>query len=60
MDKLKAGDIVKLKTGGPAMIVAGPTSHAHILFCYWFAGEELKKGEIPEITLVKVESQNNP
>ena len=41
MTQLKPGDIVRLKSGGPPMTVAGRAPSGNYLCC-WFAGNEVK------------------
>jgi uncharacterized protein YodC (DUF2158 family) len=43
----KPGDTIRLKTGGPAMSVIGSNEFSKTVFCQWFAGDELQKGEFP-------------
>ena len=37
MEEFKAGDVVRLKSGGPKMTVSGKVNEA--LTCVWYAGE---------------------
>ena len=43
--KLKIGDVVKLKSGGPDMTVNGFGSDAKTLQCVWFSGKHFEKVE---------------
>ena len=43
--KLKIGDVVKLKSGGPDMTVDGFSNVAKTLQCVWFSGEHFDKVE---------------
>jgi uncharacterized protein YodC (DUF2158 family) len=56
MGKYEKGDLVRLKSGGPTMVV----THLHdggIYSCDWFVGEEIKKGDsFPEEALVPAPS----
>jgi uncharacterized protein YodC (DUF2158 family) len=36
MASFKAGDVVKLRSGGPIMTVKGITATGSALFCMWF------------------------
>lgn len=47
--KLKIGDIVQLKSGGPKMTVREPSSTpGGFIHCQWFAGSKLESGAFPE------------
>ncbi len=50
--KIKSGDVVRLKSGGPPMTVGSlygsDTSHA---VCQWFEGPDLRQGEFVHHTL---------
>ncbi|MDA5481841.1 DUF2158 domain-containing protein [Yersinia intermedia] len=44
-DEFKAGDIVKLKSGGPDMTVkVFLSSQGNSFLCQWFAGKKLEQG----------------
>lgn len=55
--KFKVGDIVKLKSGGPAMTVKREHEEASskqpdgTYACQWFAGKKLEIGQFPEDSL---------
>ena len=52
MSKFKEGDIVRLKSGGPAMTVAGITADGKYL-CYWHTEDlEIAYWEFPEETII--------
>ena len=57
MEKFKAGDRVRLKSGGPIMTVS---SHAPGIrekyVCQWFAGQRLEHGKFEASDLELVES----
>lgn len=55
MSTFNTGDIVKLKSGGPDMTVQGTanTSGTHV-YCQWFAGKKLERGNFPVDSLVPV------
>ncbi|MEI8668854.1 DUF2158 domain-containing protein [Pseudoalteromonas sp. B131b] len=53
---LKAGDIVKLKSGGPDMTVQGKGIVG--FKCQWFAGKKLERGDFPEESLEMVKKEN--
>lgn len=45
MSTFQTGDIVKLKSGGPAMTVQRTTSvNGGTYACQWFAGKKLEEG----------------
>ena len=54
MDAFKAGDTVKLKSGGPLMTVEGiGTMHnTRLVRCTWFIDDVLKRGEFQPESLV--------
>lgn len=37
MEELKVGDVVRLKSGGPKMVVSGKVNES--LTCVWYTGE---------------------
>ncbi|NOK32368.1 DUF2158 domain-containing protein [Corallococcus exercitus] len=49
MKRYQAGDIVKLKSGGPEMTVQAMTSDGPR--CQWFAGKKLESGIFPSASL---------
>ena len=53
--EFKKGDIVQLKSGGPAMIVTGQTGES--VQCLWYGeiADDLRRGEIPAFCLVEAE-----
>jgi uncharacterized protein YodC (DUF2158 family) len=53
---LDAGDLVKLKSGGPVMTVTGPGhrySGPTYVHCTWFAGKTSKGDAFPIVVLVR-------
>ena len=52
--KVKTGDTVELKTGGPKMTVKGLSGHGHII-CQWFEKEKLHQARFlpSSVTLAK-------
>jgi uncharacterized protein YodC (DUF2158 family) len=55
MDKFKVGDIVRLKSGGPAMTVQGEATNGDVS-CVWFAhAEALRSNTFPPLTLERQE-----
>lgn len=60
MPKYKAGDVVKLKSGGPNMTVQGylavlSSSESKTVQCKWFAGAKSEAGNFHEDMLLPVE-----
>ena len=54
-DTFQAGDIVRLKSGGPDMTVE--TTDTPIGYkCQWFAGKKLEWGFFPNKSLVRVKA----
>jgi uncharacterized protein YodC (DUF2158 family) len=62
----KVGDIVRLKSGGPDMVVrrvcVGYSSDLPNgdYDCQWFAGKKLDKGTFPFESLVEVQTEDKP
>jgi uncharacterized protein YodC (DUF2158 family) len=52
---IEEGDVVRLKSGGPAMHVQ--VRSAHLLYCIWFKGEDLKSATFDEGMVVKVDAE---
>ena len=50
-DEIKVGDVVMLKSAGPAMVVATITEG--IAHCNWFDDKTQKFGSFPVATLTK-------
>jgi uncharacterized protein YodC (DUF2158 family) len=50
--RFKVGDIVQLKSGGPDMTVQEDGYPAGNIWCQWFGGRKLERGEFPEDSLV--------
>jgi len=50
MANLKQGDVVQLKSGGPAMTVEEVTPEG--VHCTWFKGPDQQRGTFPAATLV--------
>jgi uncharacterized protein YodC (DUF2158 family) len=55
---IKAGDIVRLKSGGPPMTVTYLTPGYRIVGCHWFWGPRQQEGEFRDWELVKADSPN--
>jgi len=54
---MKIGDVVRLKSGGPNMVIrnyTGPDEQS--VKCFWFSNDEVKVGEFPVILLKLVKS----
>ena len=43
-NQLKVGDVVTLKSGGPAMTVGDPVAHKGYVRCDWFCGSDATSG----------------
>ena len=57
MDKIKVGDLVELKSGGPKMTVRNVddgNKAALIIVCYFTKNHTLKVDRFPPETLIKV------
>lgn len=62
-EEFKAGDVVKLKSGGPVMTVTQAGTQAmtgrNLVWCTWFSankgGHKLEKGEFPPDALQRWE-----
>jgi uncharacterized protein YodC (DUF2158 family) len=49
-DQFKAGDVVKLKSGGPDMTITRVESEGGsrvFVYCTWFTGNKNEKGHFP-------------
>ncbi len=65
MEKLKNGDLVRLKSGGPTMTVSQAMLDALAeglagdkrIRCQWFAGGKLQSGMFAAETLVSVDEE---
>jgi uncharacterized protein YodC (DUF2158 family) len=53
-NSFKAGDIVQLKSGGPAMTVTDPDAYGGNIATTWFAGANKKNGTFPAQALEAV------
>ena len=53
-EKLKQGDLVQLKSGGPVMTIVNPGGLSGWPVCNWFEGDRLKVGSFPPDALRKV------
>jgi uncharacterized protein YodC (DUF2158 family) len=51
MEGLKAGDVVRLKSGGPKMTVQGEGDFEGQILCQWFDKGEVKIGSFPAVSL---------
>ena len=55
MSNFSTGDIVKLKSGGPDMTVQGAANTSETsVYCQWFAGKKLERGNFPVDSLEAV------
>ncbi len=53
--KFNKGDIVQLKSGGPAMVVTGSTDDEVKVLWYAEIVDEIKTGTVPSFCLVEAE-----
>ena len=53
--QFQSGEIVKLKSGGPNMTVAGNGTRG--VACNWFAGAKLEQGYFSDSQLLKVDEE---
>ena len=53
----KPGDLVRLKSGGPAMVVEEIDKKDGSLMCLWFDDGQLESDTIASVALVAVESE---
>lgn len=56
-EKIKAGDVVQLKSGGPSMTVQYLSGHAAV--CHWFNGNDAKQYEFYLDQLKKVDPNSS-
>lgn len=54
--ELEVGDVVRLKSGGPAMTVGSVESDGYC-FCHWFEDKEAKMARLPNAALQPTEPQ---
>ncbi len=53
----QVGDIVQLNSGGPDMTVQEPGYSAGHVWCQWFGGRKLERGQFPIESLVAVPAE---
>jgi uncharacterized protein YodC (DUF2158 family) len=53
--EFKKGDIVQLKSGGPAMVVTGKTGDGVQVLWYGEVADDIKTGTVPAFSLVAAE-----
>jgi uncharacterized protein YodC (DUF2158 family) len=58
-DTLKAGDTVRLKSGGPIMTIEAG-GHDGEWVAVWFAGNKLRSGKFPAVTLEPAKPDPSP
>lgn len=58
--KPKVGQVVQLRSGGPAMTVSDLEVYAHPdhVECQWFGGRKLETGRFPIASLVEVKEED--
>lgn len=47
MTKFTTGDLVQLKSGGPVMTVEEESYDKTGVWCQWFSGKKLERGQFP-------------
>lgn len=57
-NKLKIGDIVQLKSGGPEMTVSELPDEYNGYVCQWFAGKKLERGIFEPEAIQLVQREN--
>ncbi len=55
--KLKTGDLVTLKSGGPIMTVQEAAHGDDHVWCQWFSGKKLERGRFPIASLEEPKEQ---
>lgn len=58
MSELKSGDVVRLKSGGPAMTVSNLLTVLDKVQCVWFIGSNLQNETFSTCTLNVLENYN--
>jgi len=53
---MKAGDLVKLKSGGPVMTVEAVYPAPNLVICEWFVNGELRTARFPKECLVEAKA----
>jgi uncharacterized protein YodC (DUF2158 family) len=53
-NELREGDLVRLKSGGPAMRVINPQGAVGEVWCVWMAGERQLRDAFPAAALEKI------
>lgn len=60
MSEINVGDVVRLKSGGPAMTVAGVSkNNTSACLCKWFSGFDVKEYIFEALALEKVDGVNH-
>lgn len=59
-ENLKPGDVVELKSGGPAMTVKGTAYGTEGLICSWFDGKKVQEREFEPAQLKRRGSPEAP
>ena len=49
--KLKIGDVVELKSGGPDMTIKSIDENGDFIHCQWFSGDKVEVGHFPPDSL---------
>jgi uncharacterized protein YodC (DUF2158 family) len=60
MSKLKTGDIVQLKSGGPKMTIEEVLPVGNVVKCQWFAGSKLETGLFHPESIKPFEPEEKP
>ena len=53
--EFKTGDIVQLKSGGPAMVVTGQSGEGVQVLWYGEVVDEIRTGTVPAVCLIEAE-----
>jgi uncharacterized protein YodC (DUF2158 family) len=58
-EKFEAGDLVTLKSGGPAMTYGGENTYGDAL-CYWFEGKNRRRETFHHIVPKRADGRQQP
>jgi uncharacterized protein YodC (DUF2158 family) len=57
MAAFQVGDVVRLKSGGPAMTVTKTGFGADMVLCEWFEEGDAKQKSFPTASLIRIEER---